>query len=195
MADGYAGIFIRQNIPSQPAGLTLVQNGDIVQITWNVNSNEDIASYEVWSSVGNNTDFKLLTTIPKTEFAGQATITFIDDTFNRATTIYYRIHAVYTYNYSPVLTGNITVNYQVPDPIDLVVEPGVNDIKLSWKNNDSRLLEGVQIKMDKNADDTQLDETNAVQVYSGMAGSYTYAVDSADTNLWHQFWISSITRT
>ena len=76
-----------------------------------------------------------------------------------------------------------------------MVTAGVTDIKLSWTNNESRLLAGVLIKHDENADDTQLSESNAVQVFSGLAGSFVYTVDTSNPNNFHQFWVSSLTKS
>lgn len=220
MADGYIGIFIRNNIPSQPTGLVLTEINDTVSVVWNVNSTEEITQYELWSSIGDTSNYILRDIISLEEFEGNPTITVIDDSYNLVTTVYYKVFARYMDSYSDALTGNKVLAYSVPDPTALLVGASTNKFSLRWKRPTSRLLENLTVVKDAQVVEGDLSEGAAVEVYEGLAGGMDYEVPSPDPDestghygrpLWgevsygdgtesdipkyHQFWVSSNTKT
>jgi hypothetical protein len=93
------------------------------------------------------------------------------------------------------LESGISLTYSVPDPTNFEAGVGLNQISLSWTNDESRLLEAVSVTHHSADEEGSLLEASGVEVFRGLAGGYTYEVPSSGIEDWHQFWASSITRT
>ncbi len=179
--------------PDPPTNLILTENGDVVEIQFDVSPDPFVTRYEIWSSVGIPDEYSLIGTIkPEDIVGGQAF--FVDDSYEAISTVWYRVYAIYQDNYSTPLSGSIVLTFSVPDPTDLKVTPHSNAISLNWVNDESRLLDYIEVKKDAQTVQGNLNEGSAVLVYRGKASGFTYQVPDLDLGKWHQFWISSFTK-
>jgi len=196
MSDGYIGLFKRPLYPDPVLGVSFNEVGDSLEVTWNIVPSGVSSEYEVWSSVGDLNNFNIIATISTIEiYSGLNTITIVDQSYNSATTVYYRLYHKSTGHYSDVLASGITLTYTVPDPTNLGVAVGMNQIALSWTNDESRLLESVSVVHMAASGQELLVEVSGAEVFNGLAGGYTHEVPTLELDYWHQFWVSSITRT
>lgn len=196
MTDGYIGVFQRPLYPDPVSGVALTEIGNAVQLTWDVVPSGVSSSYEVWSSVGDENNYQLISLISNIEIAsGEESITIVDRTYDASAMVYYRIYHVATGYYSTILSSGIQLTYAVPDPSGLQISTSLNTIGLDWVNPDDRLLAGTVVTHDSNAVEVNLLESNAIEVFSGLASTYTYEVAVSELEYWHQFWVSSITKT
>ena len=196
MSDGYVGMFQRELYPEPVESVSFNEVADSLELTWPVVISGVSSEYEIWSSVGDLNHFNLIGVVSNIEIAsGLQYITIVDQSYETATTIYYRIYHKAKGYYSLVLESGIQLAYSVPDPTDLSVAAGVNQISLNWINDTSRLLDGVSIIHMAAADQGDLVEVSGIEVFSGLTTAYTYEVPTYELDLWHQFWISSVTRT
>lgn len=196
MTDGYIGIFQRPLYPDPVIGVSVSEISDTVEITWNVVPSGVSSEYEVWSSVGNETNYELIAIVSNTEIAsGQQTITVIDDTYDTIDTTYYKIYHKSVGYYSEPLNSGITTTYSVSDPTNLTYESGYADFSMSFTPPTSRLLSHIEIYKDAQVVASGLNEGAAALVYSGKTSNYIYDIPENDRNKYHQFWISSVTKT
>ena len=195
MSDGYIGIFQRPLYPDSVSGVVLTEIDNAVQITWDIIPSGVSSEYEVWSSVGDENNYQLISIISNVEIAsGEESITIVDRTYDASTTVYYKIYHVATGHYSTVLQSGIELPYSVPDPSGLQIATGLNTITLDWVNPDDRLLDGTMVMHDSNSGIENLLESSSSLVFSGLASSYTYEVLFDEISYWHQFWVSSVTK-
>lgn len=196
MTDGYVGMFQRPLYPDPVTGVTFNEVGDGLEITWPIVISGVSSYYEVWASVGDINNYNLVGVVSNIElYSGQEYITIVDKSYEASTIIYYKIYHVSSGYYSTVLESGIALSYSVPDPTNLTVAVGMNQIALSWTNDDSRLLESVSVVHMSAAGQEDLVEVSGMEVFNGLSASFTYEVPTSELNLWHQFWISSVTRT
>lgn len=196
MSDGYIGLFKRPLYPDPVLGVTFNEVGDSLEVTWNIVASGVSSEYEVWSSVGDLNNYNLIATVSSIEIAsGVESITIVDQSYDTSTVIYYKLYHKSTGYYSTVLESGIALAYSVPDPINLEVAVGLNQIALSWTNDESRLLESISVTHLSALDSGDLVEISGIEVFNGLAGAYTYEVLSTELEYWHQFWVSSETRT
>ena len=194
--DGYVGMFWRQLYPDPVASVGLAEIGNAVQITWDIVPSGVSSLYEVWSSVGDENNYQLISIISNVEIAsGEESVTIVDRTYGASGMIYYKIYHVATGHYSTVLSSGIQLTYAVSDPSELQIAASLNTLTLDWVNPDDRLLDGTMVMHDSNSGIENLLESNSALVFSGLASTYTYEVPFDETYYWHQFWVSSITRT
>lgn len=192
----FAGYYKRVNIPDAPTNLQLTEVDDKVEVEFDLSDSPDIDYYEIWSSVGGETDYALIATISKDEIDPEdESVSIIDETYDTVTTIYYKVFAIYQGNYSASLDGNIVLAYSVPDPTSLTVKAETTSFTINYVRSTNRLLESVLITKDAQTNSGDLDEGNATEIYEGLASGYTYEIPVDDYTKWHQFWISSVTRT
>ncbi|MHA2093015.1 MAG: hypothetical protein ACW98F_00030 [Candidatus Hodarchaeales archaeon] len=193
MSDGYAGVFSTH--PPTPSGIQLTEIGDTVEVEWYVPAGEEnYTHYEVWSSVGDETEYSLIAKITKDEVADSGFLKILDLSYDRQTILFYRIYSARNEYRGVTLSGNITLTWNVPDPTDLTVAADSNSFTLNWVNDDSRLLKEVVVIKDSDADSGNLYEASGIEVYRGLAETFTYQVSGIQTD-WYQFWVSSVTRT
>ncbi len=198
---GFIGMFWQPLYPDPVTGLDFLEVADTVEITWDVAPWDVISSglsseYEVWSSVGDQNNYNLIATINNVEIpSGSETITIVDETYDAIGTIYYKLYHISVGHYSNPLESGIALTYSVPDPTNLDVSVALNNISLSWTNDISRILAGVSIVHHAANNIGDLMESSGVELFNGTAGGFTYEVPEADIVKWHQFWISSVTRT
>ena len=178
-----------------PTNLVLTEATDTVEVEFDVSADDNANKYEIWSSIGDESEYALIAEIKAEDITKPSTIKIIDRFYDRKTTIYYKVFACYNDNRSDVLSGNKTLTYSVSDPSTLECANSVEGLALTWTPPTSRLLDYIEVKKDANTVKENLSEGSAVTVYQGKGNSYTYPVPSADWNKWHQFWVSSITKT
>ncbi len=196
MTDGYIGVFQRPLYPDPVAGVSFNEVGDLLEVTWDIVPSGVSSDYEVWSSVGDQNNYDLIAIVNNMEIAsGEESVTVVDESYDASTIIYYKLFHKSVGYYSDPLESGIALTYSVPDPTNLDVAVGLNQIALSWTNDTSRLLKSVKVTHDANEVEGNLSEGSSVEVFNGTAGGFTYEVLAADITKWHQFWISSITKT
>ena len=195
MSDGYIGVFQRPLYPDPVLGVSFNEDGDSLEITWNIVASGVSSEYEVWSSVGDTDNYSLIAIVSSIEISsGLESITVIDESYDAVTTVYYKLYHKATGYFSDPLESGIALAYSVPDPTNLEVAVGLNQIALSWTNDDSRLLDGVSIIHMAASGQELLVEVSGIEVFNGLAGAYTYEVLSTELEHWHQFWVSSVTK-
>jgi hypothetical protein len=196
MSDGYIGLFKRPLYPDPVTGVSFNEVGDALEVSWNIVPSGVSSEYEVWSSVGDQNNYSIIATVSAVElYSGLDTITIVDQSYDASTTIYYKLYHKSTGYFSDVLESGITLSYTVPDPTNLNVAVGMNQIALSWTNDESRLLESVSVVHMAASGQEMLVEVSGTEVFNGMAAGYTHEVPTSELDYWHQFWVSSITRT
>jgi hypothetical protein len=196
MSDGYIGLFQHPLYPNPVSGIAFNEVGDTLEITWNIMFSGVSSEYEVWSSVGDQNNYNLIATISNIEIpSGQQTITIVDESYDSSTIVYYKIYHKSIGYFSDPLESGLSLTYSVPDPTNLDVAVGINQIAMSWTNDESRLLESASVVHHSALSSGDLVEISGSEVFNGMAGSYTYEVFASELDYWHQFWVSSITRT
>jgi hypothetical protein len=189
-------MFWRQLWPDPVTGVTFNEVGDGLEVTWEVVPSGVSSEYEIWASVGDQNNYNLVGIVSNIEIAsGLEYVTIVDKSYDASTTIYYKIYHKATGYYSTVLESGITLAYSVPDPTNLDLAVGLNQIALSWTNDESRLLEATSVVHMAASGQELLVEASGTEVFRGMAGAYTYEVPFSELDYWHQFWVSSITRT
>ena len=196
MSDGYIGVFQRPLYPEPVGGVTFNEVGDAMELTWYIVPSGVSSEYEVWSSVGDQNNYNLVAIISNVEIpSGQQSITVVDESYDASTIVYYKIYHKAVGYFSDPLESGIALTYSVSDPTNLDVAVGLNQIALSWTNDDSRLLEGVSIIHMAASGQELLVEVSGIEVFNGLAGAYTFEVSTSELGCWHQFWISSVTKT
>jgi hypothetical protein len=193
---GFTGLFWTPIHPNPVEGLSFNEVGDSLEITWPVVASGVSNEYEVWSSVGDQNNYNLVGIVNNIEIpSGSEYVTIVDKSYEAITTVYYKIYHKSTDYFSTPLESGIALTYSVPDPTNLEVSKGLNQLALSWTNNDSRLLEATSITHMSAVDPGDLVEISGVEIFLGLAAGYNYEVTTAGIELWHQFWVSSVTRT
>ncbi|MGD9697602.1 hypothetical protein [Acinetobacter sp.] len=178
--------------PAAPTNLVLSQISDSIQVQFDASATTSIDEYEVWASVGDQSSYGLVGVIPKDDML--TTMAILDDTFERVTTIYYRVYAIKSGNRSSALSGSITATGMVTDVSGLKVDNFLNFYFIQYSKPQDRRLDHIEIKMHKNAVQGSLSEASATLIYSGLADSYLYKIPEVDEGLYHQFWVYTITR-
>jgi hypothetical protein len=196
MTDGYIGIFQRPLYPDPIDGVVLTEVADTMELTWDIVPSGVSSEYEVWSSVGSLDNFEIIAIVSTTELAsGQQTITVVDNTYEAETDVYYKVYHKSVGYYSDPLQSGIAITYSVPDPTNLTYEEGYADFSLTFTPPTSRLWSHVEIYKDAQIASSGLNEGAALLVYSGKTSSFTYDIPDGDRDKYHQFWISSVTKT
>ncbi len=193
---GFIGMFWQPLYPEPVTGLDFLEVADTVEITWDVVPSGQSSEYQVWSSVGDQNNYNLIATISNVEIpSGSETVTIVDESYDAIGTIYYKLYHISVGHYSQPLDSGIALTYSVPDPTNLDVSVALNSISLSWTNDISRILAGVSIVHHAANNLGDLMESSGVELFNGTAGAFTHEVPEENIFKWHQFWISSVTRT
>jgi hypothetical protein len=197
---GFIGFFWQPLVPDPITGVTLNEVGDSVEITWDVIQaviqSGLSTEYEVWSSVGDQNNYNHIATVNNIEISsGLESVTVVDETYDAISTIYYKLYHISTGYYSNPLESGIALTYSVPDPTNLTYEEGYADFSLMLTPPTSRLWSHVEIYKDAQVIEGNLSEGAAVLVYSGKTSSFIYEIPGDDRDKYHQFWISSVTKT
>ena len=179
--------------PAPPTDMLLSQVGDHINVQFSASETSGDLSYEIWSSVGNETSFGLIGLIPPEDVT--ATMVVVDSTYDRKATIYYRVYALVNGCRSTALTGSLTATNDVAEVSNLTIDDFVEFYAVQFTRPVDRRLSHIEIKVDAQADAGDLLESNAVLVYSGLTESYIYKVKEADKDKYHQFWVYTITRS
>ncbi len=190
VATSFTGSFY--TTPSAPTNLVLTQVGGTVTVEFDSASGE-VHRYEVWSSVGDTTNYNLIGVINEDNVT--ATMEVVDDTFNRNATIYYSVYAIRHGKYSTALSGNVTVTGNVADVTGMRVMEALEGYHLEWTLPNDNRLQQVEVNVDSADTLGGLSEGASSTFYTGIAEHTFYEVPEADANKFHQFWIYAITRT
>ena len=185
------------HVPASPTDLILTEEDDSVRVKFNVPEDEDIYThFEIWTAIGEESEYGLISQVPKEDVGFETTIEVVDNSYDRVGRIYYRIYCSNNKMKSEPLQGHIDLEYQAPDPTNVLTVPNTNSFNLHWLLPDTRLLKEVVIKMHTAGTSEALDEELATEVYRGLSTSFTKEVLSSfgGTNF-HQFWAYSITRS
>lgn len=183
--------------PEAPANLTLSEVGSTVNVQFDLPSvRENISEYEIWRSVGDETDYNLVDTVRDGEIAGaETTYTFVDDSYEANTTIYYKVMSNHSGVRSATITDFITPVNTIADPTNLKVIADIHNYKVEYDVPEDRRLDSVIVKVDQASDTVSLDYANATQVYQGTSDNFTYEIPESDKDLYHKFWVESVTRS
>lgn len=171
--------------PSAPTLVSKATNGDGVQITFNQSNGQ---YYEIWSSVGNATDYALVGKVDPNSVAAQ--MTFIDSTMNtNSATIYYRIYAINKGVYGPPLEFSHSFSWSSPDIVptsnvlmDLVI--------VTWEKPQSRLVKGFIVKLHSSSGTPSY--ASATQVANTTNTMFVYNVPRTQLDYNHEFWIEPV---
>lgn len=181
--------------PAPPTNLSLTENGDKVDISFDKSVDSDVDAYELWTSIDGQVSFKIIGSWPTDLIPGTSNITFEDGTYSVKTTVYYRVYAIRNGNFSSALTGNIALSDDVQDVDGLTVTtipPGA--FYIAWKNPDDSRLDYVEIKVHADAVEGNLSEGSATVAWRGTEESYLYQIAAGDEAKYHKFWVYTITR-
>jgi len=170
--------------------LTLTESGD--HITINFAKATDADHYEIYSSIGVTNSYGLLAKVFDTDFTGNVVV--YDDTYNRNTTIYYRIYAVKNGYRSTALTGSKLATTAVADVSNLRVQNGVGVFNLTFDIPSDRRFTGVNIYVDYETTTGALSKPGS-PIFSGVTDTFVYEVPPAYLDYYHKFWIDTATRT
>ena len=181
---------INWTAPDAPTNLSLLEVDDTVEITFDISDGEWI---EVYSSYESADNFNLVSRVAASEWTGSPKI--VDESFNRKTTIYYRVYSVRVGIPSAALTGNVVLANDASDVTNLVVTDSVDHFIIEYDLPTENTFSHVTITRHADAVGGNLSEGSATQIYSGTNGHVYYSVLDADIGKYHQFWVTTVTRT
>ena len=176
--------------PVQPTSLSLVEYSTHVEIGFTKNA-DNVEYYDIFSSIGNESNFALIGRLTHSDYT--TTLVVNDTTYDRKTTIYYRVVAVNHGERSVVRTGNIVLSENVSDVTNLRIQRGVGIFHLTWENPEDPRLSDVNIYVDYETTSGALSKP-ASPVYSGKVENFDYEVADAYLDYYHQFWVEPVTR-
>lgn len=180
--------------PSAPTGLSLTEYSDYVDITFDITAAKVKAdTYEVWSSVGDQTSWEIIKRVNSDELGAATSVTVFDTTYTAKATVYYKVYAIRNGAKSTALTGNIALTQNALDVTNMEVVATSEAFYISFDvPNDARI---VDIYIKKHAHSSTPVEGSAIEIYRGQGNSYVYIIPSGDKDLLHQFWVYVTTAT
>lgn len=182
-------------VPAAPTISSIVENADAtLNLTITPQSGDGATRYELYNSIGDETDYALIATLPVDEYT-PPNFVVRDATFDRKTTIYYKAFAVNRDMYSLPSTDNFAVGYDIPDPGNVTVSADLNSFTLNWTNPDNQLLDHVEVRVEARSTNSGFTEAAATLIYSGSGTSFTYQVPPGDQLFYHQFWLTSVEKS
>ena len=185
------GRYILDEEPNPPTNLILNQINNTVIIQFDSSGNYD--RYEVWSSVGNTNNYNLIGVFNTDIITGTMELT--DDTFNKNGIIYYSVYSIKNGKYSTALTGSINVTGNVPDPSNMKVMETLHGYHIEWELPNDPRLQQVEVYVHSSPTFSGLSESLSTNFYTGLSTSTFFTPSETDSNNFHQFWVSSVTRT
>jgi hypothetical protein len=178
--------------PTIPTNLSVSESGDHTILNWDGVATNDY--YEVWMSMTSSTaGFSLVGKVMKDVIT--STITFADTSYNKKTTIYYKVYAYNNGKVSDPATANVTLLNNVPDVAGLQVVKLAHALFINWENPDDRRLEATKIEVDFDAVEANLSQSAASTIYEGKRASAFYQIADADKDKFYKVWATTITRT
>lgn len=185
-----------ENILKQPEIImSLKEINDYVEIAFNVlKKGNAITQYEIWSSY-DNSDYKLLRIIPVDKYnRNRTSFTIKDRSYDRKTTIYYKIYALNNgLRYDPAMSF-IKLKNEVPDPKYIVIEPMTEMFNIQYEVPDDRRLSHIEVYHNSALLKDDLSFDNANLIYKGKDSNILYVIKDNERDHYHQFWVKSITR-
>ena len=188
--------------PNAPASLSITeQSSGAFQLTIGLSTSPsaEISRYEVWSSIGDDSHYGLLSIVNQEDIgAGDSTLTINDTTFDYRTTVYYKVYAVYQNAYSTAVTGSRASTHNVADASNVQCLAGPDTFTLHYDLPDDPFFDDVSIYVDANTVEASLSESTAIAagaIYTGTRTTYVYTIPEADVDKYHKFWIVTGTRT
>ncbi len=150
---GYTGVDTPPDTeaPSAPTGLAATQAGGDVTLTWNPNTESDLAGYSVRRSNSQSGPFTALGTV------GAGTTSFVDTTAPTGTS-YYVVNASDTSGNASADSNVASTNVAAPDttapsaPTGLVATVNGSDIALTWNANAESDLAGYTVRRSSSQD-------------------------------------------
>lgn len=173
------------NVPGTPGLSSSTTNGDGIAIIFTAASSAEY--YEIWSSVGNQTNFGLVGKVDPSSVA--STMSYQDDTPLVTGTIYYRIYGINKGRYGAPLEFSHNFTYTLPDPATMVVSSDLTTFLILWEPVQSRLVGGYTLK--HHATSGTPSEGSATAIYTGNNTTYFYNIPDSEVNLNHQFWVTA----
>lgn len=174
-----------------PTNLVLVESSNHVSITF-TRSTTYAETYEVYSSVGDTSNYGLIAVIRDSARTG--TITLEDNTYEKNGTIYYKIVGKYKGNTSAELTGSVVADNAAADVTNLKIVQGVGVFHLTFDLPEDQRVSGVNIYVDYETTSGALSKP-ASPIYAGNADNFTYQVPDAYLDYYHMFWVDTVVRT
>ena len=189
--------------PPAPDSVSLTEAGDSITITVNNASAvastgrvEYVAIYASYVQAGAAAgDYGLIALLSQAQVSGQTSITLSDNAYTLVGKNYYKVYNIYNGVYSLATSDSITPVNTVSDVSNLTVSEGLQSFTINYDIPDDRRLESVGIYKDASASAAGTSLGSASLIKTGLGESYTYYVPDADINKYHQFWVSSTTRT
>jgi len=175
---GEASAIPEEQSPAAPTGLTATAGDGQVDLSWDPNSEEDLAGYHVYRSTSSFQEVGNATR--RTDFPVETT-SFIDDVSN-GTEYFYRVTAVDTSDNEsgPSNEASATPTDQTPPsaPTGLQATGGNEQVSLGWENNSEEDLAGYNVYRSTSSFP---EVTDATQVNEGLVEVAVYA-DGTVTN-------------
>jgi hypothetical protein len=164
---------------------------DTVEIEFTIDATAD--TVEVYASYEADDNFNLIASIPGEDWSGSDKV--VDASFNRKTTIYYRIYIVRWGVRSLALTDSIALALDASAVTSLTVAEDMDHFSLDYVLPTERKFSHVTITRHAEADSGDLLEGSASEIYSGSNNHLLYSILGADIDKYHQFWVTTVTRT
>jgi hypothetical protein len=182
-------------VPNPASNFVLTESGTQVNVKFDLSDSTEVTEYEIWASFADNAHYEVVGIVNDSDIApGVTTYTFVDDSYNRKGTIYYRVYAKNGSVRSSSLEGSIVLAHTVADPTNLNVVANIDSFDIFYTVPNDRLLDHIEIVIDKQDVEANLAESNGAVVYSGLADRFTYKIPSVDYDKFHNVWVRSVTR-
>jgi hypothetical protein len=166
--------------PNTPNALTLTESADYVDISFTGNT-DPVDFYEIYSSVGNTDDYGLIARI-----VANGDVHILDDTYNKKTTIYYKVYAIREGYISSARTGSIALSQNVADITNLQITRSIASFTLNYNLPEDRRLKHVKIYVDSDPSAASLAKPTT-PIFTGLVDSYSYEVATSEMDNYFKF--------
>ncbi len=178
--------------PITPDHFAGIEYADYIELYFNADVTHD--HYEIYSSEVSATEgFKLIAVIPKEDIV--AGLYYKDYTYTVKGNVWYRAYGIKQGTISPSAAAVVTTVNEVADVTLLELVSDAHHFHVQWENPQDRRLDHVEVRMDSQAIEGNLNESNAVLIYSGLRDSLVKAIPIEDIDNFIQVWVKPITRT
>lgn len=180
-AAGYQAAIVTPGTPGFNSSTT---SDDAVVISFTSATNAEY--YEIYSSVGNTSDYGLIGKVEPGSVA--STMTFRDSTFQgQSNTINYKIYAINKGVYGPARTFAHTFAFTPPSIV--VTETVVLDtVFVTWEPLGTRLARGYEVRMHATSGTPSFGSSTTVASTKGNVFVYKIPVNNHELN--HGFWVT-----
>ena len=191
------GETLELNIPAAAQNLTLTENGYDIEVVFDApGDTSNVEEYEVFRKYNGK-----LEQVAKLKDADvSTTATVVDDEVPANVQLTYFVASVNVQGVKgSVISETVTPSTTVADPSDVkaVIPPNGDYYVVGYEAPiDIAKCKEIVVKVDAKADQGNLAEGDAVECYRGDSKeTVIYEVADGEENYYHQFWVSSVTKT